>query len=201
MPKFKSAAIIIFIKNAEKGKVKTRLASTLGDDKALQIYKALLEHTRNTVLSIPVERLLYYSSYINLEDDWPESEFHKYLQPQGNLGERISYAFEKAFKSFQNVIIVGSDCPTLSKQILTEAFKQLRQHPFVIGPAKDGGYYLLGMRQFTPSVFENIEWSTDTVLPDTIRAITKTGASYHLLPELSDVDYEEDWERYGWKLD
>ncbi len=201
MPKFKSAAIIIFIKNAEKGKVKTRLASTLGDDKALQIYKALLGHTRKTVLSIPMERLLYYSSYINFEDDWPASEFHKYLQPEGNLGDRIAYAFEKAFKNFERVIIVGSDCPTLSKKILTEAFEQLQHHNFVIGPAQDGGYYLLGMRQFSPSVFENIEWSTESVLPDTISAIKKLDATYHLLPELSDVDYEADWERWGWDLD
>ncbi len=200
MSKFKSAAIIIFIKNAEKGKVKTRLASTLGDDKALQIYKALLGHTRKTVLSIPVERLLYYSSYINFDDEWPSAEFHKYLQPSGDLGERITYAFEKTFKSFDNVIIVGSDCPTLSTKILTEAFEQLQHHNFVIGPAQDGGYYLLGMRQFSPSLFENIEWSTESVLPNTIRAIEKLDASYHLLPELSDVDYEEDWEKWGWDL-
>jgi len=200
MPKFKSAAIIIFIKNAEKGKVKTRLASTMGDDKALQIYKALLGHTRKTVLSIPAERLLYYSSYINFDDEWPESKFHKYLQPDGALGERMAYAFQKAFKLFQHVIIVGSDCPTLSKKILVEAFDQLRHHSFVIGPAQDGGYYLLGMREFTPSVFENMKWSTESVLSDTIKAINKTGGSYHLLPELSDVDYEADWEKWGWEL-
>jgi len=200
MPKFKSAACIIFIKNAEKGKVKTRLASTLGDDKALQIYKALLDHTRRMTLSIPVERLLYYSSFINLDDDWQEVNFHKYLQKGSSLGERMANAFEKAFKAFQQVIIVGSDCPKLSEKILTEAFSAMRDHPYVIGPAKDGGYYLLGMNRFTPSLFENIEWSTDKVLPDTIKAIEKTGGSYHLLPELSDVDYEADWREHGWKL-
>ncbi len=200
MPKFKSAAIIIFMKNAEKGKVKSRLASTLGEDKALQIYKALLQHTRDTVLKIPVERLLYYSQDINLNDDWLEAEFHKYLQQGKSLGDRMTHAFKKAFMAFQNVVIVGSDCPQLSKKILTEAFDQLRHHPFVIGPAKDGGYYLLGMRQFSPEVFQNITWSTDTVFTATTKAIEKLGHTYHVLPTLSDVDYEEDWKAYGWEV-
>ncbi|MEL6945483.1 MAG: TIGR04282 family arsenosugar biosynthesis glycosyltransferase, partial [Bacteroidota bacterium] len=98
------------------------------------------------------------------------------------------------------VIIIGSDCASLTTSIVKEAFVSLDAHDFVIGPAKDGGYYLLGMRTFQPSVFEDIEWSTEQVFANTIRNIKKLNASYALMPVLSDIDYWEDWLEYGWEL-
>lgn len=192
--------IITFIKNPELGKAKTRLASTLGKEKALQIYLALLGHTREVVSSITARRLLFYSSFIDTGDEWPATLFDKHLQINGGLGDKMAAAFKQAFQQAGPVLIVGSDCAQLSSDILNEAIKQLRENDMVIGPAEDGGYYLLGMNQFQADLFKGINWSTAQVLSQTIAKIEKIEASYHLLPTLSDIDYEEDWEKHGWEL-
>ena len=195
----KKPAIIIFIKNPELGKAKTRLAATVGDERALAIYKELLRHTRETVLQIRnCEKYLFYSSFINEQDDWPNDFFHKKLQPKGDLGTRITTAFEDVFETNQPVLIVGSDCASLTSEILAEAINALKENDFVIGPAEDGGYYLIGMNEFSPLVFEDIAWSTEQVLPQTIDKVHELGMTFGLLPTLSDIDYEEDWEKWGW---
>lgn len=195
-----SNALLVFIKNPEKGKVKTRLAKTLGDDQALRIYLALLEHTRRIALSLEVERYVFYSSFIEKNDAWLAADFHQQLQSSGDLGERMATAFGTAFKKNEKVVIIGSDCASLTPAIVQAAFEQLDVHDFVIGPAIDGGYYLLGMKTFEPSVFEGIEWSTETVLSSTIQQIENLQKRYVLLEELSDIDYQEDWEKYGWEM-
>jgi len=194
------SALLIFIKNAELGKVKTRLANTVGAAKALQIYRALMAHTRQLARTVSVKRLLFYSNFIDTEDQWSTNEFQKHLQEGDDLGERMQQAFAFAFEQHQKVVIIGSDCASLTTDILSEAFDLLDQHPFVVGPAIDGGYYLLGMNRFTPELFDNMTWSTDTVLSDTLQSIQSLGATYALLPQLSDIDFEEDWEKYGWEL-
>ena len=193
-------ALIIFIKNPEKGKVKTRLAKTVGDDKALAIYKALLAHTRQIALSVAGTRYLFYSHSIPPQDEWSSNDFQKLLQAEGDLGDKMTTAFETVFQQHQPVIIIGSDCASLTSVIIKKAFQQLEKHDFVIGPAMDGGYYLLGMKQFQYKVFENISWSTETVFQHTIDHITTLNRSYFLLPTLSDIDYEEDWNKYGWEI-
>lgn len=193
--------IIIFIKNPELGKAKTRLASTLGPERALRIYEALLGHTREVVSSIPARRLLYYSSFIDEQDDWSAQLFEKHLQASGELGQRMEAAFQQAFETGAPVLIVGSDCAQLTPDILHQAIAQLEQQDVVIGPAEDGGYYLLGMNRFLPALFRDIAWSTEQVLPQTLAIAKNQGASCELLPVLSDIDYEEDWEKHGWELD
>lgn len=195
------SALIIFIKNIEKGKVKTRLAATVGHDQAMKIYLELLKHTRKIAQSLPVTKLLFYSQFIENEDDWSNNDFEKLLQINAGLGEKMAAAFEEAFKKYHKVVIVGSDCASLTTEIMEDAFKQLENHDFVIGPALDGGYYLIGMNQFLPAVFENIEWSTETVFPKTVENIEQINKSFALLPTLSDIDYEEDWEKYGWAIE
>jgi len=190
----------LLIKNAELGKVKTRLASTLGDEQALKIYLSLLDHTRKIATAIPTNRFLFYSNFISQEDKWSNDDFQKHLQNNGDLGDRMKAAFQLAFQSNSKVVIIGSDCASLNTEIVEEAFSVLDSTPFVIGPAIDGGYYLIGMNEYEPSVFENIDWSTEQVLPQTITAINKLKKSYHLLQELSDIDYQEDWEKYGWEV-
>lgn len=192
--------LLIFIKNLEKGKVKTRLASTLGDEKALAIYKALLDHTRKIAQSLEVNRLLFYSNYIIGNDEWPAENFDKQVQEGSGLGDKMSHAFEYAFQKHGKVIIIGSDCASLTSEIVDEAFQLLNTHPFVIGPAIDGGYYLLGMNYYAPEVFKNIEWSTSSVFQKTIEIIKSLDKTYALLPKLSDIDFEEDWEKYGWEI-
>lgn len=193
-------ALIIFIKNPELGKVKTRLAKTVGAEKALAIYIALMEHTRKIAEALPVARYLFYSQEINQKDNWSSRRFHKDLQIEGDLGVKIATAFHTVFKENEKVVIIGSDCASLTPEIVQVAFDKLDEHPFVIGPAMDGGYYLLGMNQFSPEVFRDIEWSTESVFPTTVERIESLGKTYHLLPTLSDIDYEEDWVKYGWEL-
>lgn len=193
-------ALLLFIKNPEKGKVKTRLAATVGEEQALKIYLALLEHTRKVAQAVQVDRMLFYSSHVVNEDEWPNQAFQKYVQEGADLGDRMLNAFQLAFEKHQKVVIIGSDCASLTPAILQDAFDQLDHFPFVIGPATDGGYYLLGMKAPEPALFQHMEWSTDRVLPTTLDRIRNLGKLYHLLPELSDIDFEEDWERYGWEV-
>ncbi len=193
-------ALIIFTKNPEKGKVKTRLAATVGDDKALQIYLELLKHTRQIAIQTDASRFLFYSRQINEQDDWPNQSFYKKLQSGEDLGEKMANAFRDVLQSHSKAVIIGSDCASLNPDIVREAFDLLEQYDFVMGPAMDGGYYLLGMRQFHPEVFQDIAWSTEKVGSATLLKIDELGKTYSLLPLLSDIDYEEDWKRYGWEI-
>lgn len=185
--------LLIFIKNPEKGKVKTRLAGDIGEEKALQWYMHMLNHTRETVRQVEASRYLYYSKFIDEKDEWNSEEFSKKLQPGGDLGNRMSKAFEEAFAAgHQRVLIIGSDCLDLRVHHLRDAVEALQNHDFVIGPANDGGYYLLGMRQYTPEIFQGIAWSTESVFSETTKSIEKLGKTYATLEELVDVDYESD---------
>ena len=176
------------------GQVKTRLARTLGDTEALRIYKILLEKTRFAALGCQAERCLFYSDFVDEQDDWSPAFFQKKIQDAGDLGQRMQSAFQQAFESgAQKSLIIGSDCPELSGAVLQQAFDQLDEADFVIGPVPDGGYYLLGMKTLEPSVFHNIEWSTETVRTKTIEQILAAGKTFKLLPMLTDVDTEEDW--------
>jgi uncharacterized protein len=120
--------------------------------------------------------------------------FEKKLQSTGELGERMEAAFAAAFEAgAERALIIGSDCPDLSPAILDMAFAALHHHDFVVGPVPDGGYYLLGMRRFQADVFRGIAWSTETVRSTTLAIIQSLEKSVFLLPELRDVDTEEDW--------
>jgi rSAM/selenodomain-associated transferase 1 len=188
--------LLLFIRNPQPGRVKTRLARTVGDTEALRIYKILLEKTRDAALGVGAERWLFYSDFIDNNDDWLEADFSKKIQSDGDLGERMQQAFREAFEAGAGkVIIIGSDCPELTREILQMAFDKLDETDLVLGPASDGGYYLLGMKELEPSVFHGIEWSTETVLARTLEKIQAAGKSCALLPVLSDVDTEADWRR------
>lgn len=143
---------------------------------------------------------MFYSQQINEKDDWPSSDFVKKIQYEGDLGKKISHAFQTVFERHSRVIIIGSDCASLTTEIVEKAYQQLEKHDFVIGPAFDGGYYLLGMKTFSPPLFQNIDWSTELVFAQTKSRIDTLGKSLYLLPTLSDIDYEEDWNKYGWPL-
>lgn len=195
-----SKALLVFIKNAEKGKVKTRLAASVGDEQALKIYLALMDHTRKIAESVDGNRMVFYSQWIEENDNWSEEKFDKRLQSKGDLGVRMQLAFEQAFEENQKVVIIGSDCASLTAELVEEAFNKLDNSDFVIGPALDGGYYLLGMRSFEPMVFEDIEWSTDQVLRETVAHIQSLHKTYTLLPPLSDIDFAEDWKKWGWDV-
>ncbi|MCK6695026.1 MAG: TIGR04282 family arsenosugar biosynthesis glycosyltransferase, partial [Thermoanaerobaculia bacterium] len=152
-----SHLLLIFTKNPVLGKVKTRLAATVGDAEALRIYQLLLEKTRRAALDVEAGRWLFYSDFLEPDDDWPETYFQKKLQTGHDLGERMENAFRQAFASGAGkVVIIGCDCPDLNGVLLQEAFQRLNEADFVLGPATDGGYYLLGMRQLEPALFRGI---------------------------------------------
>jgi len=184
--------LLIFVKNPVLGKVKTRLAKTVGDEKALSVYRHLLEHTHSVTDQLPYRRQLWYSDSIDREDRW-DSGYEKKLQQGDDLGERMKNAFAEVFKQeTEKGVIIGSDCPEISVDILQHAFEALDQYETVIGPSEDGGYYLLGMNAFYPGIFESIEWSTDSVFADTIQKLNKLQLSYYRLPELNDIDTYRD---------
>lgn len=186
--------LLIFIRNPQLGKVKTRLSHTVGDAEALRIYRILLEKTRTAALGVQAERWLFYSDFIEKNDGWPETFFSKKTQANGDLGERMEQAFRTAFEEgAKKVIIIGSDCPQLTGEMLQIAFDKLDKADFVLGPVPDGGYYLLGMKKLESSVFREIQWSTEMVRARTLEKIQAAGMSCALLPALSDVDTEEDW--------
>ncbi len=179
------------------GKVKTRLARTLGDTEALRIYQILLEKTRAAALDCAANRYLFYSDFMDEKDTWLPDSFQKEIQHSGDLGERMEAAFQQAFEAgASKVVIIGSDCPQLTGEVLQQAFDLLDAADFVLGPVPDGGYYLIGMKALEASVFYNIEWSTETVRDKTIEKILAVGKTYALLPMLYDVDTEEDWRAY-----
>jgi rSAM/selenodomain-associated transferase 1 len=189
----KPPLLIIFYRNPELGKVKSRLAVTMGESKALAVYLLLSAHVREVTTSLRTDKVVYYSNYIDSEDGWSNDVYLKRLQIGEGLGNRMKAAFKESFDSgYREVIIIGTDCLELTYEILNVAFKELRTHDVVIGPAKDGGYYLLGMKRFHPVFFENKNWSTDSVFTDTINDTKRLNLTYHVLPVISDVDEETD---------
>lgn len=189
-----SNTLLIFIRNPQLGKVKTRLALTLGDAEALRIYNLLLDKTRTAALACEAERWLFYSDFVPETDEWSLELFHKKRQYSGGLGERMEAAFAEAFAAGkEKVLIIGSDCPELSGDLLEQAFALLDTADFVLGPAHDGGYYLLGMKALAPTLFRDMEWSTDTVRTNTMDRIAALNKTVALLPQLIDVDTEDDW--------
>ncbi len=193
-------ALIIFARNPIRGKVKTRLAATLGEDKALSIYQSLLEHTVQITRELPCDRYVFYADGISLNDHWLNDVYRKENQVGADLGDRMHHAFDTLLhRSYEQVLIIGTDCFELTPDILENAFTILRKHDVVIGPSVDGGYYLLGMRQLYSFLFEEKAWSTNTVYNSTIQQLEMHQISYDTLPILNDIDTEEDWKEYNSK--
>ena len=189
--------LLIFIKNPRSGRVKTRLARSVGDAEALRIYRFLLDKTRLAAQAVTARRWLFYSDTIERSDDWPAGVFEKFAQQGEDLGERMADAFQRAFAAGAGrVVIIGSDCPELDAGRIAEAFSVLVVSDVVLGPTPDGGYYLLGMKQFTPEIFRNVAWSTAEVLSGTLDILAGLGKKTALLPALSDIDTEADWKAF-----
>ncbi|HEY5372002.1 MAG TPA: TIGR04282 family arsenosugar biosynthesis glycosyltransferase [Hanamia sp.] len=184
--------LIVFVKNIMEGHVKTRLAATLGNNAAMDIYKQLLRNVHYKIQPLDVDKIVFYSDFIE-EDIWENNLFQKKIQQGNDLGERMKNSFKSSFTDgYKNAIIIGTDCPGININILENAFLKLNDSDIVIGPATDGGYYLLGTKKEYPFLFQNIEWSTNKVLQQTIDLCDKNQLSYFLLTELSDIDEEKD---------
>ena len=185
--------LIIFVKNPIAGQVKTRLAATVGEARALEIYRKLLDHTTKITIELPIDKVVYYSNFIDDNDHWDQINYQKQLQTQGGLGQKMSAAFEWGFQSgYKEICIIGSDCYELAPEIIMSGFQSLSTHDAVLGPTRDGGYYLLGMKKMREELFQNKNWGTDSVAADTLNDLKRLSLEYQTLELLNDVDVEED---------
>jgi len=196
-------ALILFAKYPEPGRVKTRLAKSIGDIQAASYYKEFLKRIAEKLegLRDKHEILVYYTPP-NKKSGIKKvigSSFKFFPQTGSDLGERMQNAFMESFRSgFERVIIIGGDSPTLPPEYIERAFEYLREGTtVVIGPSRDGGYYLVGMKKglniLSPhSIFSNISWGTSDVLPTTLDRLKSANPSYRLLPEWYDIDTVED---------
>lgn len=198
----KNKKIVVFVKNAVPGKVKTRLAKTIGDKEALDVYLRLLEITKREVLKVEANKEVWYAWDIGKDDIWEEEIFSKKIQIDGDLGEKMKHAFEDSFINGCNkVVLIGSDCPTLTSKIMEEAFAKLDDNDVVFGPSEDGGYYLIGMSSYKPEVLEGIDWSTERVMEQTELRAQENAIKLAKLKVLNDIDNEHDWNEYLANLD
>ncbi|MBK9583754.1 MAG: TIGR04282 family arsenosugar biosynthesis glycosyltransferase [Saprospiraceae bacterium] len=191
--------LIVFVKNPVLGEVKTRLAASLGEQRALDIYNELLAITRENIANLGCQKHVFFGSFIEDDVIWEEAFLSKNIQDGGGLGERMESAFYRIFRSESDpvkAVLIGSDCPELTSVNINQAFELLDTSDVVLGPALDGGYYLIGMKKNHPAIWLEIDWSTDRVYQQTIDKINKFNLSYSVLPVLQDIDTQDDWSDY-----
>jgi hypothetical protein len=187
-----SRALIVFLKHPEAGKVKTRLAPALGAEAATELYRVLCEEALGATVPRPgeYERLVFFAPPEAAESvrAWLPGVR---LLPQvgGDLGARMDAAFARAFdRGAERVAIVGTDSPAVSRATVAAALDALDAADVVVGPAEDGGYYLLALRQPRPELFEGVSWSTPAVLDETLARAGRGGLEVHQLARLRDID-------------
>lgn len=191
----KSYLLIIFTRNPEFGKVKTRLAAGIGEEAALRLYQILLQHTFEVTKDLNCNKAVYYSEAIPENDLWERGNFQKKHQQGKDLGQRMENAFKNAFsEGYSKAVIIGSDLYDLQEEDLKKAFLALDKNDVVIGPAQDGGYYLLGMKKLNSAVFQNKKWSTSEVLKETLEDLKNEKVC--LLEIRNDIDTLEDLKQH-----
>lgn len=193
--------LIIFTKNPTLGRVKTRLAKTLGDQKALSIFEKLLAQAAKVASTWDGDVWVFYADFLPEKDSWSPIAQRKFLQKGKGLGERMAHAFRLGLSSYDKVVLIGTDIPAISTQVVQKAFKVLDGHDFVIGPTFDGGYFLIGMKANHAYVFQNITWSTASVFVQTKQKILDHQHSIFSLQPLIDVDSESDLAGFEWLLE
>ena len=187
----KNPLVLVFCKNQIIGKVKSRLALKIGKQKAFFVYSNLVNKTASIVNSLSSDVHVYYSDYIEENDDFKSPKIKKFIQKGNNLGDRLINALSISFKNFSPVVIIGSDLWELEISDIEDAFRILKNKNVVIGPSTDGGYYLIGMNYLDTKIFENKNWGQESVLNDTIRDIDDK-TNIHLLDEKTDIDTYDD---------
>ena len=189
--------LVVFAKWPEPGRVKTRLAADVGAERAAALYRTMVESTlaearsaweasRITVAFAPAERERDFAAWLGRDLGYRP-------QGEGDLGERLARATEAAFAAgAETVTVIGSDCPMLSGRLLEAAHTALEDGNFVIGPAQDGGYFLIGLPRRAPELFVDVPWSTPDVFAVTRAKLEEREWTVALLPVLSDVDTASD---------
>ena len=190
--------LIIFLKAPRPGAVKTRLAKAIGAPAAGVAYRQLVETLLNQLQGIDgVELCFTPDDAADEVQHWLKEGWSSGPQGDGDLGQRLQFAFERAFQAgAKRVAIIGSDCPAVRVEDIREAWGALQTHDVVLGPATDGGYWLIGLRRPQPSLFRDIHWSTKDVFAQTMRRVQHAGLRVELLRELADVDTDREWRAF-----
>ncbi len=182
--------LIVFVRNIKLGKVKKRLAKTIGNDSAFEVYNELVKITENITSNLQVEKHIYFSDVV-MDSKWKNN--NKVVQKGIDLGERMKNAFLDGFSNgFEKIVLIGSDLPDLTENIIYDSFHKLSNNDIVIGPAQDGGYYLIGLSKMNNAVFENKPWSQPTLLEITLQELQQNNQKIALLQTLNDIDTFED---------
>ena len=186
--------LIIFTRYPIPGEAKTRLIPALGAAGAAQLQRRMTEQTIATAQQTPHPiQIQFCGGTIDELRSWLGDQLGYEAQTDGDLGDRMAQAFDQGFAAgHDRVVIIGTDCPGIEPTILNQAFTALASHDLVLGPAADGGYYLIGLRRAIPELFQSIAWSTNTVRTKTLEIAAALNLSYALLPELSDIDRPDD---------
>lgn len=189
---------MIFLKAPRVGTVKTRLAASLGAEQACAAYKRLVEILLSDLATIGEVELRFTPDDARADvEHWVRPNWCAASQGDGDLGCRLKRAFAEAFASgARRVVIIGSDCPEVTVDDIRGAWKKLDASDVVLGPATDGGYWLVGLRAPQPALFNDIAWSMSSVLSETLQRCRAAGLSVQMLRELIDVDTEADWRRF-----
>jgi rSAM/selenodomain-associated transferase 1 len=194
----KKNTLIVFLKYPEAGKVKTRLAKDVGDQRAAEIYSQMSKTIIENVLDVSGYRTIIFYNPPEKENeirDWLGNKQCPITPQAGEtLGDKIVDAFAQVFSSgADKAVIIGTDCIDVSSETITQAINSLEEVDVVLGPAMDGGYYLLGLNNHIPEIFQEIEWSTDRVLNQTLERIKDKKLSFELLKTLKDIDTLDDF--------
>lgn len=197
-PAMPRTRLIVFVRAPRAGTVKTRLAEAVGPEAACEAYRRLVQAVLRQVSSLPNVELRYAPDDAAAEiAPWLRAGWVARSQGPGGLGQRLETAFAEAFASgHQRVVVIGSDCPEVTGRDIKAAESFLADHDLVIGPARDGGYWLIGLRAPQPRLFQNISWSTAAVLSETLEIARSANLRVQLLRSLADIDTEKEWREY-----
>ena len=182
--------VIVFVKNIKLGKVKTRLAKTIGNQGAFEVYTELVKLTETATTHMQADKRIYFSETI-LDDQW--MGFSKYTQEGEDLGARMKNAFQDGFNDgYERIVLIGSDLPDITATHINAGLEALQHSPVVFGPAVDGGYYLIGLSKLQNSVFNDKPWSASHLLEVTLDELKTLEVPFELLDTLNDIDTFED---------
>jgi len=190
--------LIVFVKAPRTGAVKTRLAASIGANAACAAYRVLVEALLQRIASVENVELRFTPDDAENEiRPWLRESWQAAPQGAGDLGDRLQRAFEGAFaKRARRVVAIGSDCPDVAAEDISAAWSTLKTTDLVLGPASDGGYWLIGLQEPHSAVFQNISWSTATVFQETLVRAQEARLSVKLLRQLRDVDTEQQWREF-----
>ncbi|WP_396603060.1 TIGR04282 family arsenosugar biosynthesis glycosyltransferase [Algibacter sp. R77976] len=184
------ALVIVFVKNIKLGKVKTRLAKTIGNQGAYEVYSELVKVTEEATKTLKADKHIYFSETI-VNNKWENDV--KFVQEGINLGERMKNAFKNGFKNgYEQIVLIGSDLPNITANHINQGLNALKQNEVVFGPAEDGGYYLIGLSKMHNSVFDNKPWSESHLLEETLKELKENSITFTTLDVLNDIDTFED---------